>query len=739
MLAIYKKELKQYFHSMIGFVFLAFFLAIVGIYTWANNFYGGIGNFEVTLGASNFLFVLLIPILTMRIVAEENHQGTSQLLYTSPVSITKVIVGKYLAVMTLFTIGILVIALYPLILSHYGTDVRLAMAYSALIGYYLLGAAYIAIGTFVSSMTESQPIAAVVSFIVMLLTYLMTSLAGALPSDVMSQAVMLSVLWLVVAFLSYNMMKNIIVAAVLAVMGEAAIWIIYAVKSSVFEGLVTKILNCTAVASRFNDFTLGIIDYSAIVYYVSVAFLFVFLTILLIKKNFTSRPLKSGAYSSFVTVLVIALTVVINLVFNKLELTTDLSSGGLFTLSKETKKIVKEIKDDITIYYMVQDGNEFDYIEKVIKQYEKLGKNIKVVAKDPVANPGFSEKYVEDEISDNDVIVVNENTGAAKYVSNGEMYYQTSDYYSSSTLEYIDVEGRVTAAIQYVLAEDNTKLYLVSGHGEMEVSDTLTTAFEKMNIQVEELPLMTAQKIPEDCDILVMNGPTNDLMEEERDMVLDYLKAGGDAIILAQYALDLETPNLDEVLEYYGLEIQKGVIQESLNHYVQKPFYIIPNIEAGTDMFTGVKNSEYILMANAQGIRKEKEASLRSTVTHMDLLTTSKKAFLKVDPSSGVAEKEKEDLDGPFSVGVYAQEALDEGETKLVVYSTAMAGDVLIQDAVGTMVEAVGNSIDAKNLSCSTIFMGTGTQIFLAVLIIILIPAGLLVTGFGIWFVRRRK
>ncbi len=458
-----------------------------------------------------------------------------------------------------------------------------------------------------------------------------------------------------------------------------------------------------------------------------------------VKKSFTSRQFRSGAYSSLITVLVIAFIVVINLVFHRLELTTDLSSGSLFTLSEETKNIAKEITEDITIYYMVQDGNEFEYIEKVIYQYEKLGKHIKVVEMDPVANPGFSEQYVEDGISDNDVIVVNEDTGAARYVSNGEMYYQTTDYYSSATLDYIDVEGRITSAIQYVLSEDNTKLYLVSGHGEIELSDTLTTAFEKMNIQVEELPLMTAKKIPEDCDVLIFNGPSNDLIKEEKDMVLEYLKDGGDAVILAQYALETKTPNLDQILKSYGLEIQKGVIQESLNHYVQKPFYIIPNIEPGIEMFTGVKDSEYILMANAQGIKKEKESALRNGITHTDLLTTSKKAYLKVNPASGVAQKEKEDIDGPFTVGVYVREALEEKETKMVVYSTAMTGDVLIQDAVGTMVETTGNSIAAKNLSYSTIFMGTGTQILLSLVIIILIPAGLLITGFGIWFVRRRK
>ncbi len=285
MFAVYKKELKQYFHSMIGFVFLAFFIAIIGIYTWANNFYGGVGNFEVTLQACSFLFVILIPILTMRVIAEENHQKTDQLLYTSPVSITQVIVGKYLALLTLFGIGILVISCYPLILNHYGTDVRLAMAYTAIIGYFLLGCAYIAIGTFISSLTESQPIAAVVSFLALLLTYIVTSISGAVPSDKMSQAVIFSVLWLAVTALSYSMMRNVMVTFLVALLGEGAIWIVYAVRSSVYEGLLGKILNCAALSSRMEDLTLGILKYDVIVYYISVAFLFVFLTIQNIKKK----------------------------------------------------------------------------------------------------------------------------------------------------------------------------------------------------------------------------------------------------------------------------------------------------------------------------------------------------------------------------------------------------------------------------------------------------------------------
>mgnify|MGYP000718327053 CR=1 FL=1 len=282
MFAIIKKELKQYFYSMVGFVFLAFFLAIVGLYTWAGNLSQGIGNFEMTLGNMTFIFVILIPILTMRIVAEEKKH---QLLYTSPISLTKVILGKYIAVMILFTIAILVIALYPLLIHMYGQDVRLSLAYSSLIGFYLLGAANIAVGLFISSLTESQVIAAVVSFIVLLLSNMLTSIASMLPTDALSQALILTVAWIVVCVIAYNMMKNITVTAILAVIGEVVVWGIYIAKSAVYENLLSKVADSFAITSRYSDFELGILKYDAIVYYISVSFLFVFLTVQIIKKK----------------------------------------------------------------------------------------------------------------------------------------------------------------------------------------------------------------------------------------------------------------------------------------------------------------------------------------------------------------------------------------------------------------------------------------------------------------------
>ena len=231
------------------------------------------------------MYVILIPILTMRIVAEENRQKTDQLLYTSPVSISKIIVGKYLAVMTLFSAGIIIICFYPLILNMYGDDVRLASAYSSIIGFYLLGAASIAIGMFVSCLTESQIIAAVISFLVLLMSYLLTNVSAMLPSDALSQCIMFAICWLIVCGIAYYMMKNITVFTALVVIGEVVLWIIYVFKSSIYEGLFNNILNALAISARFDDFELGILNYDAIVYYVTIAFLFVFLTVQTIKNK----------------------------------------------------------------------------------------------------------------------------------------------------------------------------------------------------------------------------------------------------------------------------------------------------------------------------------------------------------------------------------------------------------------------------------------------------------------------
>lgn len=284
MLAIFKKELRSYFTSMIGYLFIGFFLAIVGVYFMAYNLQGGYANFEYVLNSMVFVFVILVPILTMRLLAEEKKQKTDQLLFTSPLSVSKIVVGKYLAVFAVFVSAMVITMFYPFILSKYGT-VSFKLAYTGILGFVLVGAAYLAIGLFLSALFESQAIAAVVTFVVLLITFIMQGIVGLLPTSNKAAWLIFSVIALLIAVVIYFMINNVTVAISLGVVLEAACAIIYFAKPSLNDGLVVKVFDWFSVVDRFDNFMNGILDLTGIVYYISITVIFIFLTIQSLNKR----------------------------------------------------------------------------------------------------------------------------------------------------------------------------------------------------------------------------------------------------------------------------------------------------------------------------------------------------------------------------------------------------------------------------------------------------------------------
>lgn len=297
MLAIYKKELHSYFTSVLGWVFIAFFLVMTGLYFVLYNLINGIINFSYVYDGIQMIFVfLLVPVLTMRSVAEENRQKTDQLLYTAPISITKIIAGKYLALITLLAAAMAIVCTYPLLFNNLigkaasnGETVDFAVAYGSTFGFFLLGAAYIAIGLFISSMTESQVIAAVASGIIMIFTYLMSGIAGLLPADGIFHFYFLAVLILILAVVLYFWIQNGWLAAAVGLAAEGLLAAAYLFFSDRFTNLISNILEHISITDRYSNFTLGIFDGSALIYYLSVSFLFVFLTIQRIQKKRYNR------------------------------------------------------------------------------------------------------------------------------------------------------------------------------------------------------------------------------------------------------------------------------------------------------------------------------------------------------------------------------------------------------------------------------------------------------------------
>ena len=284
MLAIYRKELKNYFINMTGYIFIGFMLVVTGIFTTLINLISTYPSFENVLSNITIVFLLIIPILTMRSVAEERHSKTGQLLYSLPVSVTQVVLAKYLAMFTVFLIPVGIIALYPLILSIFGT-VYLGTAYGALLGFTLLGGVLIAIGMFMSSLTESQVIAAVTSFGIIFAMYLMSAIASLIPAGSMASLIAFAVVVLIFAGVVYSLTKNSTVAGITAASGAFILAGIYFINSSIYDGLFAKVLNWLSVFDRFSTFTTGLFDLTSVVYYATLIVLFVFATVQSVEKR----------------------------------------------------------------------------------------------------------------------------------------------------------------------------------------------------------------------------------------------------------------------------------------------------------------------------------------------------------------------------------------------------------------------------------------------------------------------
>lgn len=284
MRAVFKHELSSYFTGLTAYVFGAFLLLFAGIYTMAYNLTNQMTNFEYVLGSMSFVYIVAVPILTMRVLAEERKQKTDQLLYSLPLTMTKVILGKYAAMLVMLLIPTAIMCLYPMLLSAYG-NISLVTCFSAVLAFVLLGAALLSIGMFVSSVTESQPIAAGLCLVVMLVNYFMADLSNFVTTEPIASFWAFTVIVLALAAVVWLMTKNLIAALVSGTVLEAALAGIYLYNSSLFEGLFPGLMKELSLFSRFNGFIDGVFDLTSVVYFVSVSGIFVFLSVQSMEKR----------------------------------------------------------------------------------------------------------------------------------------------------------------------------------------------------------------------------------------------------------------------------------------------------------------------------------------------------------------------------------------------------------------------------------------------------------------------
>lgn len=284
MKAVFKHELSSLFTGLTGYVFGAFLLLFCGLFTMIYNLDLLLVNFEAAISQMTLVFLIAVPILTMRILAEERRSKTDQLLYALPMSMTQVVLGKYFALLVTLLIPTLIMSLYPILLSAYG-NVSLLTSFNALLGFFLLGAALLSIGVFISSVTESQAVAAGVCFVIMLLNYFLNSLGGYVTTKAIGSYLAFAALLLVGVGIFWYMTKNNFVSLIACTVTQAGLLCWYMLDEAAFAGKFPDMIAELSLFERFYKFINGVCDLTGIVYFVSVITFFMYLTVQSMEKR----------------------------------------------------------------------------------------------------------------------------------------------------------------------------------------------------------------------------------------------------------------------------------------------------------------------------------------------------------------------------------------------------------------------------------------------------------------------
>ena len=469
----------------------------------------------------------------------------------------------------------------------------------------------------------------------------------------------------------------------------------------------------------------------------------------------SKKHIKNGSYSMAMAAVFIVIVVVINMIVGAIPSKysqLDVSSSKLYTIGDETKKVLKALDKDVTIYQIAASGSEDDTISNLLSRYKDESKHIKVEVKDPVVNPKFASEYTTDDLASNSLIVVCGDRN--KVINYKDMYSSSVDYNTwQQTTTGFDGEGQITSAIGYVTSEDLPIMYTLSGHGEKDLDSSFKEDIQKANIDIKELNLLTEGKVPDDADCLFIDSPSTDISEDEKTAIIDYLENGGKAMIFSDYTTE-DLPNFDAVLENYGVQREAGIVFEGDNqHYaMQMPYYLVPTINSTDASSETVSGGYYVLVPYAQGIKKMDD--VRDTVTINSILTTSDQAYSKTDLNSDTLEKEDGDEAGPFDLGVSITETLDDDkETQIVYYSTSNlmesqvnqmvsgGNEKLIIESLKWMTDTEDSatvSIPSKSLSVSNLTLTDYDAAFWKICTIGLIPGFFLVVGFAVWMKRRK-
>ncbi len=488
---------------------------------------------------------------------------------------------------------------------------------------------------------------------------------------------------------------------------------------------------------------------------------------------------RAGAYSAVLTVIVIAAAIVVNLIINSFPskyIKLDTTAQSMFTFDEKTENFIELLTQDVTVYHIAQEGAEDPYLSEVLDRYSDMNSHIKVEKVDPAKQPTFTEKYTEDAVSNNSLII--ESADRSKVVPSSEVYYiyceqlggkvdsATFEYYYQMYYQYYGQalegtqifagENAVASGIDYVTMEDIPNVYLLSGHDEPELNSELTEWLKLANYRTQKLTLTKESlelggttselsSVPEDADLVIITGLSRDLSEGELSVLCDYVAGGGDLVVMSYYAM-AGYQNFSRLAAAYGIDNNMSlVIEGDPASYSGSPIKIIA--EPGEhEMVAGLTNI-YMPYAHAMKLAPTMPENMKGTV----LLSTSDKAFAKKTgfdtTDKNFATKQEGDTDGPFALGVLVecegagnvvwlasdyymvQENYDgSGTGACDVFTSAVSGLCGIAETISVHTVEIGDSYLNVSESSASLW---------GVLLIGVIPIAFIGIGLFVWMRRR--
>ena len=461
------------------------------------------------------------------------------------------------------------------------------------------------------------------------------------------------------------------------------------------------------------------------------------------KKNIA---FKGGSYAIVLTCIVLALLVVVNLLANALPASLtklDISASKLYSITSNTKAVVNALEQDVTIYWVVQSGQEDDVIDNLLAKYDSLSDHIDVVKKNPDVYPAFAKQYTDEAVNNNSLIVVSGEK--YRYVPYSDIYVSQGSAYSYSYTTSFDGEGAITSAIDYVVSTELPIVYTLEGHGEADLPETFADQLEKENIETKSLSLLTVDEIPEDAAALMIYAPASDLSAEEAKMLSEYVKSGGKLLALVGPVADGELTNLYGILSDYGVTAAQGIVSEGdREHYAfQAPYVLLPDL-ADSDITAPLAEKKYMaIIPIAAGLQ------LSSDSEAVSLLNTTDSAYSKLAGYKQTSyEKEEGDIDGPFSLGVDIQ---DHSSGRILFFSSSYllddmynayssgANDDLVMNALSALMgDRQAMSIRSKSLNYNYLTISESAASLIKLVMIGLVPLCYLAMGVATVWDRRR-